>query len=127
MQVSDWEKTYWQDEKGNRTTIKEVLSVLQDEPTIEIRLSDLAHIPPTHIEEHRRLTANLSFPIIVQEKNGVYKSILDGHHRRQKAIDEKRTYILGKVFKADVIVSGEMEMWDISDLKKMEKDKNEAR
>ena len=103
MKVGDWEKTYWQDEKGNKTTIKEVLSVLQDEPTIEIRLSDLAHIPSTHIEKHRRLAANLSFPIIVQEKNGVYKSILDGHHRRQKAIDENRTYIFAKIFKGGVI------------------------
>lgn len=29
--------------------------------------------------------------------------------------------------KADVVVDGEIEVWDISDLKKMEKDKNEAR
>tara|TARA_B100000424_G_C22858258_1_gene457491 strand:+ start:762 stop:950 length:189 start_codon:yes stop_codon:yes gene_type:complete len=29
--------------------------------------------------------------------------------------------------KADVVVDGEIEIWDISDLKKMEKDKNEAR
>ena len=28
--------------------------------------------------------------------------------------------------KADVVVDGEIEIWDISDLKKMEKDKNEA-
>ena len=29
--------------------------------------------------------------------------------------------------KADVVVDGEIETWDISDLKKMEKDKNETR
>lgn len=103
MKAGDWKKTYWEDDKGNRVTIKELLVVLQDEPTVEIKLSDLSHIPSTHIEQHRRLSADLSFPIIVQEKHGEYQSILDGHHRRQKAIDKKKTYILGKVFKGEVI------------------------
>ena len=103
MKAGDWKKTYWQDEKGNRTTIKEVLTALRDEPTVDIKLSDLAHIPPTYIEEHRKLVADLSCPIIVQEKNGVFLSILDGHHRRQKAVDENRSYILGKIFKGEVI------------------------
>tara|TARA_E500000331_G_scaffold242925_1_gene233340 strand:- start:153 stop:473 length:321 start_codon:yes stop_codon:yes gene_type:complete len=103
MYPHDWEKTYWQDEKGNRTTIEEVLAALQCEPAVDIKLSDLAHIPSVCIEEHRRLTADLSFPIIVQEKDGVHKSILDGHHRRQLAIDKKRTHILAKIFKGEVI------------------------
>ncbi len=103
MNVDDWKKTYWEDEKCNRTTIQEVLAVLQGVPVIKIKLTDLAHIPSVLIEEHRRLAASLSYPIIVQEKNGVYQSILDGHHRRQKAIDEKRAYILGKVFKGELI------------------------
>tara|TARA_A100001011_G_scaffold384409_1_gene456988 strand:+ start:43 stop:369 length:327 start_codon:yes stop_codon:yes gene_type:complete len=103
MKVNDWKKTYWQDEKGNRTSVEEVLSVLQDEPTLEIRLSDLSHIPSVCIEEHRRLTADLSFPIIVIEKDGEFQSILDGHHRRQKAIDENKTHILAKIFRGEVI------------------------
>ena len=103
MSVNDWKKTYWEDEKGNRTTIKEVLSTLQDESTIKIKLADLAHIPSTYIEDHRKLAADLSCPIIVQEKRGMFSRILDGHHRRQKAVDEKRDYILGKVFKGEVI------------------------
>ena len=107
MKVDDWKKTYWRDDKGNRTTIEEVLSLLQGEPIVKIRLSDLAHIPSVPIEEHRRLAANLSCPIIVQEKNGVYQSILDGHHRRQKAIDEKSTYILSKVYRGEVISESE--------------------
>ncbi len=49
------------------------------------------------------------------------------HIRRSKIIDT--TGLITAIYghKADVIVAGEMEMWDISDLKKMEKDKNEAR
>lgn len=103
MKTDDWEKTYWADRKGNRTTIKELLKELEGEPTVGIRLADLAHIPPTRIEARRKLVADLSFPIIVQEKNGVYKRILDGHHRREKAVEEKRDYILGKVYKGDVV------------------------
>ena len=104
MKVTDWKKTYWQDEKGNRTTILEVLTALQGEPVIKIKLTELAHISsaPIEIEDHRRLTADLSFPIIIQEKNGELLRILDGHHRRQKAIDEKRTHILAKVFRGDL-------------------------
>jgi hypothetical protein len=103
MSVNDWKKTYWEDEKGNRTTIEEVLSTLQSEPVIKIKLADLAHIPATCIEDHRKLVADLSCPIIVQKKSGIFSRILDGHHRRQKAVDEKRDYILGKVFKGEVI------------------------
>ncbi len=103
MKPHDWEKTYWQDEQGNKTTIQEVLFELQNEPTVELKLSDLDHIPPTYIEDHRKLVADLSFPIIVQEINGVFLNILDGHHRRQKAVEEKRSYILGKIYKGEVI------------------------
>ena len=102
MKAAGWQKTYWRDAKGNRTTIHEVLTTLQGEPAIKIKLTELAHIPSVPIEDHRRLTADLSFPIIVQEKNGELLQILDGHHRRQKAIDEKRTYILAKVFRGDL-------------------------
>jgi len=103
MKPHDWEKTHWQDEQGNTTTIQDVLFELQNEPTVELRLSDLDHIPSTYIEDHRKLVADLSFPIIVQEKNGVLLNILDGHHRRQKALEEKRIYILGKIYKGEVI------------------------
>ena len=107
MKIKDWKKTYWEDEAGNTMWIKDVLLDLQEIPAVEIKLSDLAHIPPVYIEEHRKLAADLSCPIIVQEKNGEYKSILDGHHRRQKAIDENRTSILGKIYKGEVVDESE--------------------
>jgi hypothetical protein len=103
MKPGDWQKTYWQDDQGNKTMIQDVLLKLQYDPTVEFKLADLAHIPSVHIEEHRKLVADLSYPIIVQEKHGEYQRILDGHHRRQKAIDEKRTHILVKIFRGEVI------------------------
>ena len=102
MITGDWNRTYWQ--RGTiRTTIQDVLAELQDEPVVSLRLDGLAHIPSATIEEHRREAADLSFPIIVVEKDGQFQSILDGHHRRQKAVDENRTHILAKVFRGEVI------------------------
>jgi hypothetical protein len=103
VKVGDWHKTYWEDESGTRTTIQDVLVELQDEPVVSLKIDALAHVPNVIIEEHKKQIADLSFPIIVVEKDGEFEYILDGHHRRQKAIDEKRTHILAKVFRGEVI------------------------
>ena len=102
MKFHDWQKTYWQDEHGNKTTIQDVLLELQHQHAVDIKLADLAHIPSTYIDPHRKMVADLSCPIIVLEKHGTYQSILDGHHRRQKAIEEKRTHVLAKVYRGEV-------------------------
>ena len=89
----DWSQTYWSD--GDKTiTIQGVLSILQDHPLVSLPINDLSHIPSTNIDPLRKEGANLSFPIIVVEKEGFYTMILDGHHRRQKAIETNRTHIL---------------------------------
>jgi len=103
MKVGGWQKTYWEDEKGNRTTIQDILVELQDEPVVSLKIDALAHVPSVIIEEHKKQIADLSKPIIVVEKDGELEYILDGHHRRQRAIDEKRTHILAKVFRGEVI------------------------
>lgn len=103
MKISDWKKTYWKDEKGNIATIQDVLLRLKDEPVVSLDISTLNHIPSVIIEESKKQSADLSFPIIIVEKDGEFKSILDGHHRRQKAIDENRTHIFVKILKGDVI------------------------
>ena len=103
MKDGDWQKTYWEDESGNRTAIQDILVELQDEPVVSLKIDVLAHVPSVIIEGHKKQIADLSFPIIVVEKDGEFEYILDGHHRRQKAIDEKRTHILAKVFRGEVI------------------------
>ena len=103
MKVGGWQKTYWEDEKGNRTTIQDVLVELQDEPVVSLKIDALTHVPSVIIEDHRKQASDLSCPIIVVEKDGELEYILDGHHRRQKALDEKRTHILTKVFRGEVI------------------------
>ena len=101
VKVGDWQKTGWKDERGNRTTIQDVLLELQDEPIVSLEVSVLARLSDVIIEQHRKESADLSFPIIVVEKDGEFQSILDGHHRRQKALDENRTHILAKVIRGD--------------------------
>jgi len=103
MKVGDWQKTYWEDENGNRATIQDVLIELQDEPVISLKIDALTHVPSVIIEAYKKEKADLSCPIIVVEKDGEFQYILDGHHRRQRAIDEKRTHILAKVFRGEVI------------------------
>ena len=103
MKIDDWQKTYWEDENGTQTTIQDILAELQDEPVISLKIDDLAHTPSVIIEQHKKEKADLSRPIIVVEKDGEFQYILDGHHRRQRAIDEKRTHILAKVFRGEVI------------------------
>ena len=100
--MDDWQKTYWQDEQGNRTTIQDILLELQNEPVVTLKIEDLAHIPSVVIEEPRKEKADLAVPIIVEEIDGRFKSILDGHHRRQKAIDQDIDRIPAKVFRGDI-------------------------
>ena len=97
MKVCDWQKTYWEDESGNRTTIQDVLDELRAEPVLTLEVRKLAGLSTVLIDLDRKETADLSFPIIVIEKNGQFESILDGHHRLQKALDEDKSYILAKI------------------------------
>ena len=101
MKVGDWQRTYWEDEKGNRITIQEVLLKLQEEPVVSLEVGILTHLLSVPIEECRKERADLSFPIIMVEKNGEFQNILDGHHRLQKAVDENRTHVFAKVLRGD--------------------------
>jgi len=101
--MSNWEQTKWVDETGQVTiTIQDVLARLEDDPVVSLELKSLAHIPSVLIQEKKLENADLSFPIIVVEKRGVFQMILDGHHRRHKAITERRTHILAKILKGAI-------------------------
>ena len=95
----NWEQTYWESAEGSRTTIQEVLEVLQDEPVFLLEVSSLAHLRRSTIEPDRKEKSDLSFPIIVSESDGKFQMILDGNHRLQKAIDLGETYISAKILK----------------------------
>ena len=98
--MKDWQETSWMDESGEyEITISEVLDLLKDESIVNIKLEDLAHIKDLSLYDDRVAGADLSCPIIVTEKDGRYTGILDGHHRRRKALDQKRSFICAKILK----------------------------
>ena len=99
MSINDWEQTFWEDDQGNRTTIQEVLEELQDEPIVSLGVASLTHLRRSTIEPDRKEKADLSFPIIVRQKDNKFDCILDGNHRLQKTIDNGKTHISAKVLK----------------------------
>ena len=105
MLVNDWEQTFWEDDQGNRTTIQEVLEELQDEPIVSLEVASLTHLRRSTIEPNRKEKADLSFPIIVREKDNKFECVLDGNHRLQKAIDNGKTHISAKILMATKSIS----------------------
>ena len=99
-QNKDWQETFWMDESGeHKISISEVIGLLKDEPIVNIRLEELSHIRDLSLLEQRVAKADLSCPIIVAAEEGRFTWILDGHHRRRKALDMKKTFICAKILR----------------------------
>jgi len=97
---SSWKETCWTDETGNcKITISDILDLLADKPIVDVRLEELSHIKDLSLHGDCVEKADLSCPIIVIEKGGQYCSILDGHHRRRKALNQKREFICTKILR----------------------------
>ena len=103
--MKQWKETCWQEADDSNTivTISQVLHLLRYEPIVLLRLEELSHIKDLSLCEHRIAAADLSCPIIVSEKDEHYKRILDGHHRRAKAILQNDEYICAKILKFSCI------------------------
>ena len=93
----DWRETSWTSLDGETVTIGDVSDYLGD-MTVPVKVSDItAQIP--HLFDDKYLqdpvnrkrieTASLDYPIIIQKSGGEYKSILDGNHRLQRAIEDE--------------------------------------
>ena len=107
MKAHDWTKTRWLDEDGNSiATIQEVLSVLEDQPVLSIDVADIKRLRKNVvIDQHRLDAADTSYPIIIVEKTGGSQYILDGHHRLQKAINEKQPRVPAKILKSGTAIN----------------------
>jgi len=104
----NWQDTSWEDD-DDKVTIGEVVDYL-GEKTVLIKVSDLTkQIPSLFDDEYRQSVegrkridaADLDYPIIITKRRGQYKSVLDGNHRLQKAIDEKVESIKAKILDLD--------------------------
>jgi hypothetical protein len=97
--TEDWQDTSWEDD-NEKIMIGDVNDYLADieEKTVDINVLELSRqIPRLFSDEYlqdpdnrkRIETADLDHPIIILKSGGKYKSILDGNHRLQRAIEDK--------------------------------------
>ena len=94
--------TSWEDEKGNKVTLIELIKVTEDIPVQNIPVKDLeSKITNSDWDEddYRKVeTANLKYPIMVfVNDNGKILTIIDGNHRTQKAVNKGLKTIKGKL------------------------------
>ena len=88
--TEDWRDTSWKTD-DDKVTIGEVIDYLGDE-TVDINVLELSQqLPSLPTRGAKRVAAaSLEYPIIVVKSGGQYKSVLDGNHRLQKAIDSHK-------------------------------------
>jgi predicted nucleotidyltransferase len=99
---NDWKKTSWENEKGQKITLPQLLNIIKDYPIIQAPIEKVKKIvikkDTGGIESNRLDKANTHYPIIiVVDSNNNYKYILDGNHRANKAIDDKEKTIPAKL------------------------------
>ena len=99
--TEDWRDTSWKTD-DDKVTIGEVVDYLGDE-TVDINVLELSQqLPSLPTRGAKRVAAaSLEYPIIVVKSGGQYKSVLDGNHRLQKAIDEEVESIKAKILDLD--------------------------
>ena len=99
--TEDWRDTSWKTD-DDKVTIGEVVDYLGDE-TVDINVLELSQqLPSLPTRGAKRVAAaSLEYPIIVVKSGGQYKSVLDGNHRLQRAIDEEVESIKAKILDLD--------------------------
>jgi hypothetical protein len=87
----NWQDTSWENEKGQKITLPQLLDAIKNYPTISAPIEKIQKIvikkDSGGIETPRLDKADIKYPIIiVVDDNNNFKYILDGNHRAQKAI-----------------------------------------
>ena len=94
--------TSWENEEGDKVTLMDLLNATEDIPVSKV---DLEVLKPHLLtwdgdkEERGKIDkADLQYPILIfVEDDGSFISIIDGHHRAQKAVKNKLGTIKAKV------------------------------
>ena len=95
------EDTSWED-NGKKITLQQLLDVIKNYPVVQAPIEKVEKISLTPrsggIEPDRVNNADIKYPIIiVVDDSGNYKSILDGNHRANKAIQNGSKTIPAKL------------------------------
>ena len=94
--------TSWENVEGDKITLIDLLNATEDIPVSKVDLEVLKpHLLTWDGDEEERVKidkADLQYPILIfVEDDGSFISIIDGHHRAQKAVKNKLGTIKAKV------------------------------
>jgi hypothetical protein len=100
--------TSWQNEKGDKITLIDLLNATEEIPVQKISVEELKPYllswddNPEEIKKIEK--ADLQYPILIfVTSNGEFISIIDGHHRAQKAARKGLETIKAKVINIDTL------------------------
>jgi hypothetical protein len=100
--------TSWQNEKGDKITLIDLLNATEEIPVQKISVEELRPYllswddDPEEIKKIEK--ADLQYPILIfVTSNGEFISIIDGHHRAQKAARKGLETIKAKVINIDTL------------------------
>ena len=94
--------TSWQNDEGDKITLMDLLNATEDIPVEEISVEELKpHLLTWDGDEDevKKIdSADLQYPILIfVDNDGEFISIIDGHHRAQKAVRKELETIKAKV------------------------------
>lgn len=94
--------TSWENDEGDKVTLMDLLNATEEIPVSKVDFEDLKpHLLTWNDDEEERKKidkADLQYPILIfVEDDGSFISIIDGHHRAQKAVKNKLETIKAKV------------------------------
>jgi uncharacterized protein (DUF1015 family) len=98
--------TSWENDKGDKITLMDLLNATEEVPVQKISVEELKpHLLSwnDNPEEIKKIeNANLQYPILIfVTSNGEFISIIDGHHRAQKAARKGLETIKAKIINID--------------------------
>lgn len=94
--------TSWENDEGNKITLLDLLDATKDIPVRNISVKKLIPHLLTWNDDESEIAkiekADLNYPILIfVDDDGKIISIIDGHHRAQKAVRHKLKKIKGKL------------------------------
>ena len=94
--------TSWQNDEGDKVTLMDLLNATEDIPVERVSVEELKpHLLSWDGDEEEIIkidSADLQYPILIfVDNDGEFISIIDGHHRAQKAVRKGLKTIKAKV------------------------------
>ena len=102
--------TAWEDEKGNKVTLQDILDMTKNVPQKDYSTEKLAKVVlnwddnPEEVERIEQVEVSKQYPILIMvDEAGKIQWILDGNHRAQKALRSKAKTIPAKLIKPSML------------------------